>query len=1573
MALPAWFASLGRSQRRSRRRAAGAFVRRQRLEELEARILLAGDVGDDTRELLYTATSATPLTLRQVGTDLQVVNTTNPAVLFASKPLSEITIGIRLEGANFDVSLTIDASVTEIAGGVLFVGGSGTDTLLGPAAEADWVLDGPGTGLLSTASGVSIEFVGVENLRGGAEIDSFKINPGGSVVGTISGGGNDDALLADNTENLWQIQGANQGNLNSSIQFEEIENLIGGTGNDTFAFDDGASVSGAIVGGGETDANADGEITPDEWAVDTLDYSAYTTPVTVQLGTATATALGSFSEIDVFTGGISSEDQVLGPADQGLLWRISGPDEVEVANAFFSSFENLVGASSIGIDEVVNQYDLQLMAWGDGSAAPTSGTNLIVIGTSTDSNGRFHLHTRIFDARGNRVLDTDSTNVAENQTLKQLLPGLLSPHVLTNAEKTQVITALVAIVGEVLIKDNDDAFLVEGPGSLSGSIDGGTGGTDDLTFVDPNDAGLMETFLPSGADSFGIATLFGKSIEYAGLDEVETDSGDMLNPVVSGTQNSDTIAVSATHDGGLAVQFVGNPSKNVSFTAAEVPLLESLRINGMGEADTIEVKSLPANFSGSLLLYGNRVQGSGSSYPDMPQDDIDPDNVIFSGDITLGYLEVFADHITVKDHVRIDTGEEDIFFRSRMLGQSFPENLTMVFASDRSTSVDIGKHAVLQGGSIYVVLQTEDKSLSDVLGAGQEITNFVIDPLTDVLSAQMALPVKVLVKQSSAAITVQQGAELLSSGTIGLYATASADASGVASSSLVSIGYGRATARATVDIQEDVIIDAAAAVVITSTGSANASISSNASRQGVSVYNVNEPTVGLAVGVADAHITSHITIAEGASITSGKTANIIASGEIGTEASGETGLNEKGVAGLAFGIQISNADIHTRVDGHITARMEPGSVVKLEIDPLVAKTNHTSDQVISGLEPEQTVELKTAVNADLPAGTILKYIGVPLTGQVNLATQTYSDPQQWERSTPAFGYVDYATDRIFLGDVALVTEDTINYTNRRGTSIGNLVNNRDYYVIADAEEPGYFWLAETETQAIRAGLGYLANNIVPLDPAAGPATENNDRTFAGTDVDADNNTITLPRIATVNNTFALGQAVIYRAGPGNAIPGLIDGNTYYVAASTDETNLNGDTRFTDKQVFGLAETENEARAGVLIDLGSATGNSFTLSAKHVLDSGFATGIGIVSQLNAENNASASAGLAKAGDDTPWTKLKDRFATTPGTFVENALAAVASQHLPSLSSDQIGAGLALAISDLDHKVLTDVGSKAVLKSNEDLEVVAKISQNFALGAESATESTAELGVSVALNVGTFDNTAIATIHSDADTGEAASLDALRATRVIADVTYPFLTRLDEYIPLSWGELVDSLRTEGAEAVTKYLTSTLGFKEAFFNTWVASTAEAEKASIAASVNILVANNTSQAIVKSGVRINQDDAWHHAGPPEDGGAANEHPNQAQNQDDGRGEQVVSIEATNYEQTLHMTGIFSLPSLQIDPSDLQATKRASADRACSAERVAAKAAWVEPCSSTPATTRRMPSWKMAPKSTAAPTAAST
>ena len=92
---------------------------------------------------------------------------------------------------------------------------------------------------------------------------------------------------------------------------------------------------------------------------------------------------------------------------------------------------------------------LQLMPWGNGSGVPTSGNNLVIVGI--DNNGLLHI--RIFDAGGNLATDTDETKLPSTEagaisTLKQQIPGLLPPHVLSETEEVQLINEATSIVGE---------------------------------------------------------------------------------------------------------------------------------------------------------------------------------------------------------------------------------------------------------------------------------------------------------------------------------------------------------------------------------------------------------------------------------------------------------------------------------------------------------------------------------------------------------------------------------------------------------------------------------------------------------------------------------------------------------------------------------------------------------------------------------------------------------------------------------------------------------------------------------------------------------------------------------------------------------------------------------------------------------------------------------------------------------------------------------------------------------------------------------------------------------------------
>jgi hypothetical protein len=187
-----------------------------------------------------------------------------------------------------DGSLTVDpaATVQASAGALQLIAGFG-------AVSSDSTLTVRGDSLLGSAALLELGFDPV----------TCRLVPGGSTPITLDGGGNGLLELDDqgnatgrtfavtNTTIGWggptltygglgalTIEGGSGGNtfnIHTTAAGAAVS-LVGGAGADTFHFADGASLAGNINGGG----------------AGTLDYSAYTTSVVVNLQTGLATGVG---------------------------------------------------------------------------------------------------------------------------------------------------------------------------------------------------------------------------------------------------------------------------------------------------------------------------------------------------------------------------------------------------------------------------------------------------------------------------------------------------------------------------------------------------------------------------------------------------------------------------------------------------------------------------------------------------------------------------------------------------------------------------------------------------------------------------------------------------------------------------------------------------------------------------------------------------------------------------------------------------------------------------------------------------------------------------------------------------------------------------------------------------------------------------------------------------------------------------------------------------------------------------------------------------------------------------------
>ena len=275
-------------------------------------------------------------------------------------PLNSITIN----GLSGNDTITIDYSGGNPipSGGLTINGGSGTNTLVATGQSNTWAITGVNSGTLNGNA-----FSNIQDLTGGGSSDTFHFSPGGSVSGNVDGGsggtnavdysalsgpvtvnlnastapgiggtfsninsvtgsGGSDVLIGSGT---WSITGTNSGSV-GGVSFASFENLTGDGSSDTFAFKPGGSVSGNIDGGGGTN---------------TLDYSALTGPITLDVGSNSAPHIGgTFINVTNFVGSAGS-DTLAGP-NSATTWNITGSDAESVGGDTFSSFENLAGGSA---------------------------------------------------------------------------------------------------------------------------------------------------------------------------------------------------------------------------------------------------------------------------------------------------------------------------------------------------------------------------------------------------------------------------------------------------------------------------------------------------------------------------------------------------------------------------------------------------------------------------------------------------------------------------------------------------------------------------------------------------------------------------------------------------------------------------------------------------------------------------------------------------------------------------------------------------------------------------------------------------------------------------------------------------------------------------------------------------------------------------------------------------------------------------------------------------------------------------------------------------------------------------
>lgn len=254
-------------------------------------------------------------------------------------------------------------------------GGAGTDRLEALAGANTWSVSGSGSGTLNLA----LPFTAVESLVGGSDVDQFVFAAAGAITGRVLGGaGSDilnlsakttiltvnlqtntasstggiegietilagtstsDSIIAANTTNSWQIDGANSGVINGLITFVGFENISGGTAADTFILGANGGVARTVNGGSGSDL---------------LDLRAKSGAIEVRLGSAPSITgvFGGYTGIEKIWGNGIAGSKIIGTS-ANTAWAANSAGDITVGGVAYRGISGIEAGA--GVDTVTAQ------------------------------------------------------------------------------------------------------------------------------------------------------------------------------------------------------------------------------------------------------------------------------------------------------------------------------------------------------------------------------------------------------------------------------------------------------------------------------------------------------------------------------------------------------------------------------------------------------------------------------------------------------------------------------------------------------------------------------------------------------------------------------------------------------------------------------------------------------------------------------------------------------------------------------------------------------------------------------------------------------------------------------------------------------------------------------------------------------------------------------------------------------------------------------------------------------------------------------------------------------------------
>lgn len=400
-------------------------------------------------------------------------------------------------------------------------------TLNGFDLASLWSIAGANSGNIKKTADTtkSVTFTGFGNLIGGTSNDSFIVGATGSMASIDGGDGGNTLTGRDAAINTWQITGASKGGVTNVTSFSNIQNLQGGTGDDTFDFSaNDASVITGFVDGGLGSNKVIGHNLDTTWIIDDLNkghssYASFSKIQTLQAGSA----------IDTFT-----IDKDFG----GTLSGAGGNDIFNINVATTSIFSGGLGNDTFNIKAIASGDisgdggDDKFVLIGAGSAKTIHG------GNGVDENNTL----------------TGSDSIVSTWTINGTNKGVVNGISFDGIQNLQG-------------GSNQDAFVFfDGASIASANGGGGTGkNTADLSNLSTTTAYTLSLGIGGDFNVSNVSTFIGNDSNLLTLRASDADNTWIINGLNSGAINGISFAKFGNILGGTGADtFVFNDSGSIS-------------------------------------------------------------------------------------------------------------------------------------------------------------------------------------------------------------------------------------------------------------------------------------------------------------------------------------------------------------------------------------------------------------------------------------------------------------------------------------------------------------------------------------------------------------------------------------------------------------------------------------------------------------------------------------------------------------------------------------------------------------------------------------------------------------------------------------------------------------------------------------------------------------------------------------------------------------------------------------------------------------------------------------------------